>query len=538
MNQIQFSPELIAQLQQARQAMGGLAPDPNAVAAPTPQVAQPPPVAPQGPPAPAAAPMPPPIDMDAPAADADTPPPAPRELEAPPAGMAAATPANHAANVPGLDPGIMAQLAGPAAAPQTRAAGMSPADTKNLREREELEKQRREEGTKALDALQTNADTAQEQSQVLADDMTISKLQAAHDAKADTDRMSSVREDAKAASTRLQSELADMQAQGIDPNRYWQNQSTPAKIGAAIAIGLGEFGAALGHRGTNSALEIINGAVNRDLEAQKSNMQKNLQLAQMKAAKNGQDFDVDSAMAKAERESHQAAWSVALADFDRRAEMLKGNTAVQTQLAQMRQGIVSRMEEGTEGKIQNEYQVRKGAEKQVAVAGAGGIDIDKKAVLAKADKLVDDYAAKGITLQRPQALRLALEGMTGAPAGPEGFAAMPAVPQKGAAEGKESPRIATRIAEMTARIGELKEAKELAEQGTWSPAKQQRYATIRAGLPPDVQIPETPYGFVRGTIMGRQDAISQAIEGEKRKLQALRAEVPKVSSGGAEPETP
>jgi len=481
-----------------------------------------------------------PLDGDSPESPAPGPPPAkkPEKLSGAPAGAAgAAAPANPAAGVPGLDPRIMAGLS--AGGPQqTRAVGMSPADKEDLKKREELERKRQEEGATALDALKTNADTTKEQSEALAVDTQLAAFNAKKDQERDTETMGRVRTDAKEASSRLQTELADMQAQGIDPNRYWQNSGTASKIGAALAIGLGEFGAALGHRGTNTALEIINGAVNRDMDAQKANMTKNMQLAQMKAAKVGQDFDMGSAMAKAERESHQASWAVALADLDRRASLFKDNAQAQNQYQQIRQGIVQRMDEGTEGKIQNEYNVRKGAERQVAVGGASAGPTSKE-VLAKADKLVDDYAAKGIPLARPQAMRLALEGLTGSPMGPEGFAQMPAMPQKGAAGGAISPRIKTRLAEHEANIDALNDMKKLIGDNGGSalnPNNHSRFEQMQSALKlKGVEIPNAPFGRWG---FGTEASIDTAIRDQKTELARLKAQAAAGPTGPDEPETP
>ncbi len=449
---------------------------------------------------------------------------------------AAGTPADAAApNVPGLDPAIMARLS--AGGPQqTRAVGLSPADKKDMAEREELEKKRQQEGATTLDALKTNADTAKEQSEALAVDTQLAAFNAKKDQERDVERMGSVRRDAKDASARLQTELADMQAQGIDPNRYWQNSSTASKIGAALAVGLGEFGSTLAHRGTNTALEIINGAINRDMDAQKANLSKNLQLTQMKANKLGQDFDMDSAMARAERESHQASWAVALADLDRRASLFKDNAAAQNQYQQMRAGIVQHMEAGTQDKIQNEYEVRKRGEQRVAVGGANAGPTSKE-VLAEADKLVKDYAAKGIPLARPQAQRLALEGLTGSPMGPEGFAQMPPVPQKGAAGGAVSPRIKTRLAEHEANIDALGDMKKLISDGSaLNPANHSRFEQMQSALKlKGVEIPNAPFGRWG---FGTEASIDTAIKDQKTELARLKSEAAAGPTGPDEPETP
>jgi len=52
---------------------------------------------------------------------------------------------------------------------------------------------------------------------------------------------------------------------------YWARRSTPQKIGAAIAVGLGALGASLA-QGPNYALDIINKAIDDDLKIQQANI--------------------------------------------------------------------------------------------------------------------------------------------------------------------------------------------------------------------------------------------------------------------------
>lgn len=65
-----------------------------------------------------------------------------------------------------------------------------------------------------------------------------------------------------------QKELSQVQTK-VDPERYWAKKGTGARFLAAIAAGMGAFGAAL-TGGKNFALEIINKAVDEDIDAQKS----------------------------------------------------------------------------------------------------------------------------------------------------------------------------------------------------------------------------------------------------------------------------
>ena len=61
----------------------------------------------------------------------------------------------------------------------------------------------------------------------------------------------------------------------INPNQFYENKGTGGKIMAALAIGLGAYGAAQ-TGGPNMAAKIISDAIDRDIDAQKSNLQ-NLQ---------------------------------------------------------------------------------------------------------------------------------------------------------------------------------------------------------------------------------------------------------------------
>lgn len=64
-----------------------------------------------------------------------------------------------------------------------------------------------------------------------------------------------------------------------DPNRYWHNLSTAGKIGSGVAVMLGALGAGLTH-GPNMALQSMEDAINKDIDAQKENIhQKNQSLA-------------------------------------------------------------------------------------------------------------------------------------------------------------------------------------------------------------------------------------------------------------------
>jgi hypothetical protein len=80
--------------------------------------------------------------------------------------------------------------------------------------------------------------------------------------------------------------IAELAATKISPDNYWANKSTGQKIGIGIALIAGAFGAA--NTGKNSAVEVIDKAIDQDLDTQKANY----------AAKKGAVGEMDSAYAK------------------------------------------------------------------------------------------------------------------------------------------------------------------------------------------------------------------------------------------------
>lgn len=59
----------------------------------------------------------------------------------------------------------------------------------------------------------------------------------------------------------------------IDPNQYWENKGTAGKVSAAIGIALAGIGGGMSGQGGNVALDVINKAIDRDVDSQKANLQ-------------------------------------------------------------------------------------------------------------------------------------------------------------------------------------------------------------------------------------------------------------------------
>ena len=91
---------------------------------------------------------------------------------------------------------------------------------------------------------------------------------------------------ANAMRTKQDAAIAELAATKISPDNYWANKSTGQKIGIGIAMIMGAFGAA--KTGVNSAADVINKAIDQDLDTQKANY----------AAKKGAVGEMDSAYSK------------------------------------------------------------------------------------------------------------------------------------------------------------------------------------------------------------------------------------------------
>lgn len=66
----------------------------------------------------------------------------------------------------------------------------------------------------------------------------------------------------------------------VNPDHYWSSQTVPAKIAAGLGMILGGLGAAA-TGGHNMAMDVINKAIDRDMEAQKSGQEKAMNLWKM-----------------------------------------------------------------------------------------------------------------------------------------------------------------------------------------------------------------------------------------------------------------
>lgn len=100
---------------------------------------------------------------------------------------------------------------------------------------------------------------------------------AQNEMKAAQARIDKLEADKMAYVERQRSELDEMSRQraatSVNPEQFWDNHGGGfGRVMAAIAVGLGQFGASL-NGGQNSALNIINDNINRNIRAQEFNLQ-------------------------------------------------------------------------------------------------------------------------------------------------------------------------------------------------------------------------------------------------------------------------
>jgi hypothetical protein len=86
------------------------------------------------------------------------------------------------------------------------------------------------------------------------------------------DRAAAARADIDQSLAALEADRADIAAMRVDPNHIWADRGTFAQVLAALAMGAGEFAAIRSGSGRNTAAQIIENAINRDIDAQKANI--------------------------------------------------------------------------------------------------------------------------------------------------------------------------------------------------------------------------------------------------------------------------
>lgn len=224
----------------------------------------------------------------------------------------------------------------------------------------------------------------------------------------------------------------------VNPSRFFADRGAAGTIGIAIATALGDLGGMFGDAGPNRAAQIIEAAINRDMEAQRAN-QANAQ-AGVRNARTFYDLtrqqfaDEDAAMEAARSlawnqvAQRTAAQMQGLASEEARinAEALRDRAAAESRQAasaaviaeQDRQLALRREMLEQQGlQLDNQEQATENARLQRRLSGAGGGGIGRRPTIASMDaynRLVDsgispDDAARQLRIAAPPNGRFADE---------------------------------------------------------------------------------------------------------------------------------
>lgn len=140
----------------------------------------------------------------------------------------------------------------------------------------------------------------------------------------------------------------DIKNSRINPNKFWESKNTGQLIMGAVGLILGGAGAGM-TGGRNLAADIIEKAIDRDVEAQKANLGKKFNLLSFALQKTNN-------LVQAEQVTAALLGSAALADVQGRLARLKGDTAgVEHELAvqALRSQIAARIDSYRTHAVQN-----------------------------------------------------------------------------------------------------------------------------------------------------------------------------------------
>lgn len=421
-------------------------------------------------------------------------------------------------SAPAQDPAdaALGALVSPRAAP-AHALGLSPADKDYLGQLKDQGAQVQNSIGQAVELNRNAVDSFKENTDTLATESQVARLSMQDEMRGNTDRRAALLRETQDRQGKIDGELSRLDAQGVDPNHYWQSRSTPQKIGAAIAIGLGAFAAhPLGPRGGggggNAALDIINQAIGADIDAQKTNLQKHLEVARSRMAAGAQGFDQEHALLQAERDSIQTGYSVATSDIARRAGMFKDNAEMTANAQKLTAALQQSRDERVAGVNDRIHDLRKRAETVV-----GGTPNPAQQVKDLSEKIYLD--SKG-QVSVPEARRQAANLVLGVDVKPGAATTNWNDKKPGAGL---SPRLVNRLSELTSAEQSVGELNQLLKAGSsLSPSDRARATAAATNLRNQgfTSIPENPLEVL--SMAGpRQAALATVLRDIKTRKQTL-----------------
>ena len=300
--------------------------------------------------------------------------------------------------------GALSQFVAGMPAGGQRKAGMSKADTDFAGSLDSQQQNVQQQTADTIARTGQIASNFAQQSDAVAAESKAGLLSAQQDMQANAARRADLMAQTKQSQAKIQSKLDELEAQGVDPNHYWREQSTGSKIAAGILVGFGGFAQGMNAHlgGHNAALDIINGAIERDVDAQKTNLQQHLGILGKRMEATSEGFQQQDALLKAEQDSIATGYSIASNEINKRAALYKDNADLQQHAATMTGALNQTMQERLGHLTEQRYQLAKSAERIVP-----GND-PRAAILAAAAEVQEKANARGVPMSHEQSLAVAM----------------------------------------------------------------------------------------------------------------------------------
>jgi hypothetical protein len=223
------------------------------------------------------------------------------------------------------------------------AAGLTPAERAYMGAKDKLTEAGVNADQAAIDEQEKRKAESETNTKYLLDQQALATAQFAKEQEEEKQKRARLVEDARTNDGRIQKQIAEQEAQGIDPSKYYTDQSVGQKILGAFAVGIGALGAGplgpRGERGQNVALNMMQQAANQEIDAQKANFQRSLALLGKRMDLNHEGFNQQEAMLKAEQDSVQSTYNVAIRQIESQVARYKDNDHVQEVTANLVKGL-------------------------------------------------------------------------------------------------------------------------------------------------------------------------------------------------------
>lgn len=196
----------------------------------------------------------------------------------------------------------------------------------------------------------------------------------------------------------------------IDPKHWWKEAGVGGSIIAALSMGLGALGSGLsgihGNATPNYAMQIIDGAINRDMQAQQANLEKQWNKIAKEQGLSKDKYARDQWMLEQQSQDAEKKYNLVLNQLDSLAHQSKSEVVLKNAdilNAQIEQRLIA-IQQKTQDRM---YAVAQEDERKAAAAAASSPAMIAQRKLQEADKAYGEYfksvTEKGETPQSKQA---------------------------------------------------------------------------------------------------------------------------------------